>query len=214
MKKIDKRTRDIHKLLVEKIEKEELVHKGYPLDTKTMSDANSRIAVLKKQLKKIESNLAPRKTMFLSFASTANKRYIAYIRKKAKDYSFEVKDAYEDYDGNERIISNVIQGISECFFFLGVMTPRPDFKIVTDNGSDEKFFPSIWVIEEKAIALALKKRFRLLVDNDIHQDAWLTVDAGRLGHRFTESNFERRADRVLSVLDREYKEYIEKIKFS
>lgn len=87
------------------------------------------------------------------------------------------------------------------------MTPKENLRVIGPDGHI-KYMPSIWVIEEKAMALAMSKRFRLLIDVDVHEEAWKAVNAETVHYLFNEKSFNVRVDKVLDVLDKEFKDHI------
>lgn len=200
--------KDVFDLIRQKMRIEDSRLESYADDEEMQRAASSRLKVLRKQLEKLEARgRLSEKTLFLSYSTSIEENHLSYIKNRASFHDFHIKDAYADYNSDPKIIANVRQGIEECFFFLGVLTPRKDLRIIENNG-DIKYMPSIWLIEEKGMALAMAKRFRLLIDKNVHEAAWRSVNAETLHYFFDETNFRENVDKVLDSLNREYKNYL------
>lgn len=99
MQSLDRTTRDILGIIREKMRKEELILDSYPRDQKRFSEASSRLRVLNDQLARLKLNeIRPKKNLFLSYSISTKTEYISYLRERALERSFILRDAYTDYD--------------------------------------------------------------------------------------------------------------------
>jgi hypothetical protein len=106
------------------------------------------------------------------------------------------------------VLAAVRNAIAESAAFLAIMTPELRINQRRERGAtDARYFaPSVWVVEEKGMALALGKPFRLLVHRSVHEDFWLRTTPGHLHHVFEEATFERELNDALGALRDRYEE--------
>lgn len=146
--------------------------------------------------------------VFVSYSKQTATTYFQYIKKLLEDQNFEVttgfKKAQED-DGN--VLKRVMTQLNNATLFLGILTK--EYKIITNEGP--KWGPSVWTVEEKGMALALKRPLTLLIEKGVHEDFWKKTSPHKIYISFTQDNFfERAAEVVETVVDR----YNEKLRES
>lgn len=177
-------------------------------DIRAKADAESRIRYLNqlgKELDEVGSRY-PRMSLFVSYSKKTGKEHYEKAKTIALKYKFEVVTGF-DLQTEATVLKAVRTSISNATLFLGIMTPEYSIRDI-DQDRDNKKAPSIWVIEEKGMALALEKPFQLLVDESVHPDFWKKTTPEKLHSMFSSANFEEKAEEALSALHRRYQELL------
>lgn len=142
-------------------------------------------------------------TLFISYSRSSRdtaSHYYARAESAAKSLGFEVHSGFRrTLDTN--VLRAVRSAISDASTFLAIMTPE-----IRIAGEPETYAPSVWVVEEKGMALGLNKPFRMLVHRSVHQDFWMRTTPGSLHHVFDHESFDRDLENALEALLRRHHE--------
>ncbi len=145
-------------------------------------------------------------TVFISYSKRRGSLYFENVKEIAENFGFQVVTGFDRQQG-ENVLKEVIQSINGASVFLSILTPDYQIKSVDDYG-EMKTAPSVWLIEEKGMALALGKPFRLLVHETVHQDFWLRTTPGVLHTQFSDENFKDKASEAIEALEIRYDELL------
>jgi hypothetical protein len=170
--------------------------------------AKRMIAYKRRYLSRLVVNqldIFPEPSVFLSFSDNSG----ANLGKRAitvcQDRGILVKTGFDnEVQAKLNVLSAVKEAINSCTLFLGIWTAEYD--LVDRGGDRRRAAPSVWMLEEKGMAQAFNKPFRLLVEDSIHNDFWLKTTPGKLQHRFDKSNFESQLRLAVEALIRRYHE--------
>jgi len=169
-------------------------------DVRTQLEAGTRARYLVSLRKAIEvvDQPWPGHKVFISYSKATGQAYFEIAAKIAGEFGFEVVTGF-DRPQSENVLGAVKEVLNTASVFLGIMTPEYSIRPL-NNETAAKTAPSVWVIEEKGMALALEKPFRLLVEESVHADFWRRTTPERLHHMFTPHDFRDKADHALRAL--------------
>lgn len=172
------------------------------------ADYRARILFLEEQIRDLRQG-ENKKTLFISYSEDLHDNNLALIRTLAeKNFAFRVRTGF-DYSNIGSILKRVRTGIEDTACFLSIMTPR--FQVIDPAQSRSgapAYAPSIWVIEEKGMALALGKPFHLLISGQIHPDFWQKTSPHRKHTIFDDADFELRSNEALDALNERYTQMV------
>jgi hypothetical protein len=184
-----------------------------------------RLRFLQSLLNEIEAipALTAKPKLFISFSKSTGDKYFQVAAQHATSFGFDVLDGFRR-TGDVNVLGAVRNSIAEASAFLVIMTPElriSPTKARSPHGKRSippvrrpshqpanSYAPSVWVVEEKGMALGLGKPFRMLVDKSVHQDYWLRTTPGHLHHVFDAATFEVHLDNALAALQRRYEEVL------
>jgi hypothetical protein len=166
------------------------------------------IAHKRKYLSRIAVNqtgIFPEPSVFVSYSSSGSafgKRAVEFCNR----LGLVVRTGFDDeVQKKKNVLSAVKDTIDSCALFLGIWTP--EYELVDRTGQKyARAAPSVWMLEEKGMAEAFNKPFRLLVEQSIHNDFWLKTTPNKLQHSFDGSNFETQLKLAIEALMRRYNE--------
>ena len=199
----------LYKLLARK--KQELIEVARSTDDpKKKADAEARIRWLVRLREEVESSIHPypEQTVFISYSENTGKAYLSKIRPIAERYGFEVVTGFDRPEG-ENVLRTVKKLLEDASVYLGLLTPEYTIRSLGGSGSREsRTAPSVWIMEEKGMAIALNKPVRLLIESTVHPDFWKRTTPDRLHNVFTSLDFEEQADIAMLSLFRRYEEML------
>ena len=178
-------------------------------DLERKADAEMRLRCLLKLHSTLQAEIAPteRPKLFVSFSVRDASGYYERAARRAAEIGFDVHDGFKRR-ADANVLTAVRHAIGESAVFLAIMTP--ELRIKPRRGKSEPdpeyFAPSVWVVEEKGMALGLGKPFRLLVHRSVHPDFWLRTTPGNLHHVFDERSFDAELDDALGALKGRHEE--------
>ncbi|WP_156917485.1 hypothetical protein [Salinarimonas rosea] len=143
-------------------------------------------------------------SVFISF-SQSGFNYFKRAEALCKNRGFEVKTGF-DNQRNRTVLKSVKASIRTSTLFLGIMTPCRDSNKPVDL---QRQVPSVWLPEEKGMALILEKPFRLLVHEDVHPDFWKQTTPEQLHTIFADGEFEDKLQEAIGALEQRYQELLE-----
>ncbi len=163
------------------------------------------ITALRLNLNKPERALAL-PSVFISYSKRSCGLYFENAKEISEKFGFQVFTGF-DCPQEDNVLTEVIRSINKASVFLSILTPDYETKSV-DGNNEMKTAPSVWLIEEKGMALALGKPFRLLVHKSVHDDFWLRTTPGVLHTRFSDENFKEKTEEVIKALLNRYDELL------
>jgi hypothetical protein len=172
------------------------------------SDLQMRIRFLLGLQERLQNDarVAERPKLFISFSTKSGAGYYKKASQHASAYGFDVHDGFKRTD-DTNVLKAVRNSISEAAAFLAIMTPELKIQGKRQGGKDPvRFAPSVWIVEEKGMALALNKPFRMLVHRSVHEDFWMRTTPGSLHHVFEERTFEEKLTEAMTALQRRHEE--------
>ena len=128
------------------------------------------------------------RTVFLSF-DFKERDYFKGLVKLLEDRAFSVKTGEHT---NTYISEAIVKNIEDASLFLSVMTRR--FRL-----RDGTFLPSLWLVEEKALAIAARKPMALMVETGVREIGGLQSDFQTI--RFTKKGFTAAALQAVEQLE-------------
>jgi len=188
----------------------QLIRKANEAKMEGLSEKKTDLEMRAKYLTSLRRTLADSErqldsqSVFISYSKRSCGLYFKDAKEIAERFDFQVVTGFDRQKG-ENVLSEVIRTISSASVFLGILTPDYQIKSINDNDG-MKTAPSVWLIEEKGMALALGKPFRLLVHESVHQDFWLRTTPGVLHTRFTDENFKEKTEEAIEALAIRYDE--------
>jgi hypothetical protein len=145
------------------------------------------------------------KRVFISFSKSSGQRYFSDLENLLAEARFEVVTGFHDTMGTEgNILKTVLKQLARSTFYIGILTKEMEVR----EGRKSRWAPSVWISEEKGMALALEKPFLLLVDEEIHSDYWLKTTPANGHIFFNRESFEGRAKEAVERAEMRYMEYL------
>lgn len=143
-------------------------------------------------------------SVFISY-SKSGVRYFTKAKKICEERGYVVNTGFDDQSADYvlRVIKNKIR---ESTMFLSIMTPEYGVENNIGSGSSA---PSVWLSEEKGMALILEKPFRLLVHANIRAEFWKKTTPSQLHTIFDDAEFPEKLEEAVNALDRRYQEILE-----
>ncbi len=193
-------TRDLKRLINDLVEEALAARKRH--DSFTQHDREARILYLRRLLHTVNDlsaqTILPRR-VFLSYSSATGATCAAYVSSILRDkHKCEVVTGFDKQpDDKANVLRRVLCGLKSVSLFVGIMTK--DCKIRKDDG-ETSWGPSVWVAEEKGMALALGLPFAMLIDEDIDEDYWRKTTPSHVHFRFTGATFMQVADEAMEQL--------------
>jgi hypothetical protein len=173
-------------------------------DRVTKADVEMRLRFIKELRESlgIPSQLSGQ-TVFISYSHRTGRRFYEITKAIAKEHGFDVVTGF-DRQRNENVLRTVMDLIRASAVFLSIMTP--EYEIRQANGAEARAAPSVWLMEEKGMALAFGKPFRLLVEQSVHEDFWRRTTPDKLHTEFEPVDFEAKAREAVEALTARYEE--------
>lgn len=173
-------------------------------DEKRKIDLKIRLLADAVQKRKDKDRDISRGSVFISFSKTG-KNYFRKASELCKARGFIVNTGFDDQSA-DYVLKVIKNKIKESTLFLSIMTPEHKF----DSSEEGNFYaPSIWLSEEKGMALALEKPFRLLVHARIKHEFWKKTTPSNLHSIFDDAEFEEKLSEAVDALERRYQEILE-----
>lgn len=166
---------------------------------------------IKKQIDEIEGVNKFSNRVFISYSKSSGEIQYQLVKKMLEKNEFEVTTGFDPIEKDEGIIlKRVIKQLKSSSFYIGILTREEE--VIAKNKS--KWIPSVWVIEEKGMALALQLPFALLIDERIDKKYWIKTTPDKLHYLFNESSFCSIAKlAVKHIIDRFEEIYIKGISY-
>jgi hypothetical protein len=148
----------------------------------------------------------PNPSMFISYTKPKDDNLFEITKKCAEHHGFSVVTGFDnDRRTSDNVLRLVRDAIYEASVFLCIMSPVYEIK----RGNEVDWAPSVWLIEEKGMALALGKPFRLLVQENISRDFWARTTPEKLHSIFKRELFHDAAEEAVAALVLRYNELLE-----
>jgi hypothetical protein len=110
----------------------------------------------------------------------------------------------KDPTAHGSVLRNVLGQLRQSSIYLAILTK--DIKV--QHRGQPRWSPSVWVTEEKGMALGLEKPFVLVVHRDIHEDFWRKTAPHRVHIVFDDSDFDARLPDILEAVTDRYQEVL------
>lgn len=180
-------------------------------DTRAKADAEMRIRFLITLRKQVDaaSRSYPHQSVFISYSPNSGQHYFEIAAEIAGRYGFEVITGFQKPEA-ENVLQVVLEAIKEASVFLSILTPEYGIRRL-QGAREPRTAPSVWLIEEKGMALALGKPFRLMIEESVHSDYWKRTTPEKLQTKFTMLNFEKQADVAIRALYQRYHELLNSV---
>lgn len=187
----DRDRKDIQKLLAEKREElisEAVVARSQGREREKQQLTNRRVVIdhLIRRFEKFSTGRAIPKRVFVAFADRngrALKNLLAKLLGK-EDGGFSVVTGFDDpTTPQENILKKVLTHLNNVSVFVGILTPD-----VLVDAQHDTYAPSVWVTEEKGMALALGLPYLLLIHEKVDAHHWEKTARGQEVYRFTDKN--------------------------
>ena len=140
-----------------------------------------RRSVIDKYILEFEQSSSPLfpKSVFFSYSVGTGRSYYEYLKERLILEKFEILDGFQKVENTEgNVLKKVITNLKRSSIYIGILTQ--DIKVLTGKSNKNIMWsPSVWVMEEKGMALALNKPFMLIIDKDIHPDFWQKTAANK-----------------------------------
>lgn len=179
-------------------------------NSKAKADAEARIRFLIRLREDIEASLNPhpQQSVFISYSASTGKPYVDKIKPLAEELGFTVFTGFDRPEG-ENVLRTVRKLIEECSVYLGILTPEYTISPMALTSTIEpRTAPSVWIMEEKGMAIALDKPVRLLIESTVHADFWKRTTPEKLHNVFTPLTFDEHARVAMTALYRRYEEIL------
>ena len=145
------------------------------------------------------------KRVFISYSKSSGQRYFSDLRDLLTGAGFEVVTGFDDSVGAEgNILKMVLKQLARSTFYIGILTKE----MAVRDGKKSRWSPSVWILEEKGMSLALEKPLMLMVDKEIHSDYWLKTTPANGHVFFDEESFDQKAKEVVDRAEMRYMEYL------
>ncbi len=100
------------------------------------------------------------------------------------------------------VVETIVQQLERSSIYVGIFTP--DIRIAPDTegvapATKAVSAPGVWTLEERGMAMALRKPLILMVHERVHPDFWKSVSAQQL-YRFTRGNYKPVAAKVCDAV--------------
>lgn len=174
-------------------------------DHSAKADAEMRVRLLNRlsgELREPLRTASTDLTVFIAYSNSSGKRYYEVAKRIAEEQGFQVIDGFTR-NMEESVLKGVLSSIGVASLFLGILTPEYKIGPLEANSSGQdpsQTAPSVWVIEEKGMALALAKPTKLLIQETVHDDFWRRTTPDKLHIKFTEDTFEQKAVEAIDSL--------------
>jgi hypothetical protein len=143
-------------------------------------------------------------SVFISYSKSGS-GYFSKAKKLCEERGYTVNTGFDDQSA-DYVLKVIKNKIKESTMFLSIMTPEHKFDPALGT---EIYAPSVWLPEEKGMALVLEKPFRLLVHSKIKSEFWKQTTPSQLHTIFNDAEFPEKLDEAVSALDRRYQEILE-----
>jgi len=138
-----------------------------------------------KYFTRLKNGAEPPKRVFISYTKAKGSEYHQLLKEKLEAEGFTVTDGFNhDPSSRGNVLRNILNQLENSSLYVGIFTKESEIKI---NGK-EFWAPSVWTIEEKGMALGLRKPVLLLVENLIHDDFYRKTTGAF--HAFKFNNYE------------------------
>jgi len=133
---------------------------------------------------------------FVSYHKTDGAAYYETLKAAFEKRKFEAVSGFDVIPGEVIVADKVLHRLRTSAVYVGILTP--DVPTADGRGA-----PSIWTLEERGMAIALKKPFVLMVHHKVHS-SFVSTSRGYLHHRFTEQDFAQKVQETLNDVIRLY----------
>jgi hypothetical protein len=144
------------------------------------------------------------KVVFVSYSKATGAEPFGYLSSLLDQRKFEVATGFQAHrEGKGRVLRQILGQLSRCAVYVAIMTKELE---VRASSGDPSWAPSVWIVQEIGMALALRKPFVLMIDQAIHEDYWRKVLPDRLHHMFEESTLKAVTENVVEEIEDRYSE--------
>jgi hypothetical protein len=177
-------------------------------DPRVRADLQARIRYLNNLRREAEAAVrpTPRQTVFISYSKGTGGQYFEIASKIAAEHGFTVLTGFSNE--GENVLGVVRDALGKASVFLGIFTPEYNINTIKETAPAQTA-PSVWLMEEKGMALALQKPFRLLVERTVHEDFWKRTTPDKLHTHFAPYEFHEKAEEAFEALSQRYTELLE-----
>jgi hypothetical protein len=150
----------------------------------------------------------PVQSVFISYSVNMGSVYLNKIKPIAEEFGFTVLTGFDRPEG-DNVLRTVRNMIEDASVYLGLLTPEYSIKPIGRSAAGSaRTAPSVWIMEEKGMAIALNKPVRLFIESTVHQDFWKRTTPDKLHNVFTPHDFEEHARIAILSLYRRYEEML------
>jgi hypothetical protein len=158
--------------------------------------------------------IPPAKSVFVSFSKRTGGQYFSLLQAKLNDHGFIVNHGFNPVAGDEGyVLKRVLGQINSSTLYVGILTK--EMRVISNDG-EEKWAPSVWLVEEKGMALASNKPFAFMIERGLSQEFWKNIN-NLAQTEFDYLDFLPQSDEVLRILEEKYeakiKEYMPRDRF-
>ena len=144
------------------------------------------------------------KVIFVSYSKATGAEQFEYLAALLDQSRFEVATGFQAHrEGKGRVLRQILGQLSRCAVYVAIMTKELEFRA---SAGEASWAPSVWIVQEIGMALALRKPFVLMIDQAIHEDYWRKVLPDRVHHMFDGSIFKGVAEKVVEEIEDRYSE--------
>lgn len=178
-------------------------------DSRAKADLDMRITYLTRLKDDLDAPTRkyPKQQIFVAYSENSGKKYYEKAKSIIEDKGFGVVTGFSRTE-SENVLHAVLGAINEASLFLGILTPEYKIRSLWWKGRKNQTAPSVWVIEEKGMALALGKTTRLLIEETVHEDFWRGTTPEKLQTTFRDDEFEEKAETAVNALVRKYEQML------
>ena len=146
----------------------------------------------------------PGKTVFISYSSNTGEIFFKYIRNRLMEEGFEVLTGFDKAEEDQdNVLKRVLTQLKRSSIYFGLLTK--EMEVIIDKNKS-LWSPSVWVMEEKGMALALGKPFVLMVEHGIHGDFWQKTAPLKVHYLFNQASFFDNAQIAIEAIKNRYEE--------
>lgn len=168
-------------------------------------DAEMRMEYLSLLARRFHDNIrrVKKPEVFISYSKKTGQYLFEKAKAVSEEYGFSVNTGF-DRPENDSVLKGVLELIEKSAVFLSIMTPENSFSPGEKGHDKGATAPSIWLIEEKGMALALQKPVRLLIQEDVDAEFWKRTTPDKLHSIFSVVDFDNKLEEAMSALSRRY----------
>lgn len=181
-------------------------------DLAEKADSEMRIRFLVRLRARAEQNppILPSQSVFISYSQRTGAKYYELAKNIALSQGFEVITGFQHPESQDKVLRTVMDSVNRSTVFLSIMTPEYSIRPL-ESEDKPRTAPSVWLMEEKGMALILEKPFRLLVEESVHHHFWKRTTPDKLCTIFDPINFSEKATEALQALHNRYDELLLRI---
>lgn len=142
-----------------------------------------------------------RRSVFISYSAKTGRDCFANLKKELLKFDFEVNTGFDRADGDEgNVLKRVLKQLRRSTFYVGIISKEHQIHV----DGILQWTPSVWLLEEKGMALAMQMPIVLCVENGIDENMWKKTTPLNAIHFFDENNFSNLALPVAEEINQRY----------